>query len=153
MATVLTATGKRQLERELEHLREVRRPAIERVLRASAEDGDVDNAAYLDAHYQYGLVNARLERLTRALDEAEVLADGRLAANGRAELGSRVTVVDDAGLHADYLLVSSLEADPAAGRISAESPVGRALLGLQAGAEVGVLTPAATVRLRVLGVR
>ena len=153
MATVLTAAGKRQLEREFEHLREVKRPEIERVLRASAEDGEIDNAAYLDAHYQYGLVNARLERLARALNDAEVLADRRLTADGRAELGSRVTVVDDAGLHADYQLVSSLEADAAAGRISVESPVGRALLGMRAGAEVGVLTPATTVRLRVLGVR
>jgi transcription elongation factor GreA len=152
-ATMLTAGGARELEEELRHLRNVKRPEIEESIRGAAEDGELDNAAYVDAQYQYGLLTARLERLSRVLAQAEVVADHERPADGSAGLGSRVTVVSDDGSQAEYRLVGSLEANAAAGRISNESPVGRALLGQRPGARVEVATPASVMHLRVVSVQ
>jgi transcription elongation factor GreA len=150
--TMLTAGGKRELEQELRHLQHVKRPEMERLLRGIAEDGELDNAAYLDAQYQYGLVNARVARLAKALSHAQVVADHERPRDGAVGLGSQVKVVSDDGSQAEYKLVGSLEANPAAGRISNESPVGRALLGRRAGDTVEAVTPAAVTRLSILSV-
>ncbi|MFI5269098.1 MAG: GreA/GreB family elongation factor [Chloroflexota bacterium] len=150
--TMLTAGGKRELEDELRHLEGVKRPAIEISIRAAAEDGELDNAAYLDAKYQYGLLNSRVERLSRALALAEVVEDHERPADGSAGLGSRVKVVSNDGSQAEYTLVGSLEAKPAVGRISNESPVGQALLGKRAGATVEVVTPGSVMQLSVVSV-
>ncbi|HLG74713.1 MAG TPA: GreA/GreB family elongation factor [Chloroflexota bacterium] len=151
-ATMLTAAGKRRLEAELQHLRDVQRPEAARLLCEAGEDGELDHPAYVDAQYRFEVLNARTERLARLLARAEVLDDHRGAADGSAGLGSEVTVVDQDGVRSRYTLVSSLEADPAAGRISTDSPVGRALFGQRAGATVAAVTPAATVRLQIVSV-
>jgi transcription elongation factor GreA len=150
-ATILTAEGKRELERELRHLQEVKRPEMETQVRQTAESGEFD-AAYLDAQYRHGLLNERVERLTRALAGATVVEDHHRPADGSVGLGSRVTVIADDDAEIEYTVVASVEADPAAARISNESPVGRALLGQRAGADITVQTPAGVRRLRIVGV-
>jgi transcription elongation factor GreA len=153
VATLLTAAGKRRLEAELQQLRDVIRPEAARLLSEAGEDGELDHPAYVDAQYRFELVNARTERLARLLAGAEVLEDHHRPVDGSAGLGSRVTVVDQDGVQSRYTLVSSPEADPAAGRISTDSPVGRALLGQRAGATVVAVTPSATLRLQVVSVK
>src|SRR5581483_12155445 len=152
-ATVLTAAGKRRLEEELRHLREVQGPEAGRLLREAGEDGELDHPAYVDAQYRCQLINTRAERIARLLARAEVLEDHHRPADGSAGLGSRVTVIDQDGARSEYTLVSSIEANPRAGRISTESPVGRALFGAKPGETVVAATPTATLQLRVLAVR
>ncbi len=148
--TNLTAEGAERLREELRELTEVRRPEVIARIRAAKELGDLkENADYTAAREEQSFLEGRIQALEAHLRDA-VIASAPVAGAG-ADLGSRVTVEVD-GVADTYTLVGTAEADPAAGRVSTVSPVGRALLGAVPGAEVTVHTPRGPVIYRVTAV-
>jgi transcription elongation factor GreA len=149
-AATLTAEGAERLRAELAELIDVRRPAVVARIRSAKELGDLkENADYHAAREEQSFLEGRIQALQAKLRDA-VIAIPPSAGQG-ADLGSSVTVEAD-GLTVTYTLVGSAEAAPSAGRVSVQSPVGRALIGATPGTEVIVETPRGSVLYRVLAV-
>ncbi len=149
--TLLTPDGLARLQAELEMLRtEGRRNAARRIREAKAL-GDVrESGEYEDAKEYQAFIEGRIRELERLLADVQIIETGdRSDAIG---LGSRVRVRDNEGSEETWTIVGSAEADPRQGRISNESPVGKALLGRRAGETVEVETPAGTMRWTILAV-
>jgi transcription elongation factor GreA len=146
----LTAEGAERLRGELAELIDVKRPEIVARIRTAKEHGDLkENAEYHAAREEQSFLEGRIQALQAELRDA-VIATPPSAGQG-ADLGSSVTVEAD-GVTVTYRLVGSAEAAPSAGRVSVQSPVGRALIGSTPGAEVVVETPRGSVLYRVLAV-
>ncbi|MDI7275764.1 MAG: transcription elongation factor GreA [Anaerolineae bacterium] len=144
----LTPDGKRKLESELEHLRTVRRPQVAERIRQAKEGGDImENASYDDAKNEQAFVEGRIMTLQAILRDAVVLTQPE--ESDTVQLGCHVTVRDGEGESYVYHIVGSAEADPQNGRISNESPVGRALLGRRVGEVVTVRAPGGSMRLTI----
>ena len=149
----ITPEGFQRLQRELEELWKVERPRVTREVTAAAELGDrSENAEYIYGKRRLREIDRRIRFLSKRLDELTVVRPEPRQA-GRAWFGARVTVEDDAGKRATYQIVGPDESDPAAGRISLESPLGRALLGREEGDEVHVERPRGRATLAVMAVR
>lgn len=145
----LTPEGLTKLQAELEHLETVRRREVADALKSAAEVGStVDNAEYDEAKREQDTMERRILTLENLLQVAVVIPS-RKRPSGVVEVGSRVVVVEEKGARAEYTIVGSAEADPLHGRISNESPVGRAILGKRVGERVEVRTPAGVVKLTV----
>jgi len=145
----LTAEGRKKLEEELEYLTAVRRPEVADAIREAKMDGDVmENAGYEEAKRQQAFLEGRIRTIEGLLKSA-VLIDSSSSTDS-VTLGSRVTVVE-AGLEPEsYCIVGSAEANPAQGRISNESPLGRALMGHRTGDRVAFQTPGGRVEMEIL---
>jgi transcription elongation factor GreA len=149
----LTAEGKAKLEEELEHLQTVRRQEVAQRIHAAKEGGDVtDNADYDDAKMEQAFVEGRILTITAMLNNATIIDTTPNGSSDGIQLGSRVTVVDNEEFTDTYLIVGSAEARPAEGRISNESPLGRALMGKHVGDEVTVAAPSGLLLYRILNV-
>src|SRR5690554_3771643 len=147
---VLTHDGLNKLEKELEYLKTVRRREVAQRIKQALEFGDItENSEYEDAKNEQGFIEGRILSIEKMLRNARVL-DDREVATDKISLGSQVLLEDlENGEKLQYTIVSSAEADPAARKISDESPVGRALLGKKAGEEVEVTAPAGIIRYRI----
>lgn len=145
----LTREGLTRLEAELEELRTVRRQRVaERIQKATELGGTVDNAEYDDSKNEQAFVEGRILTLERITGSAIIIGE-EAALSGEVKMGGRVTLLNQNGNEEEYTIVGSPEADPAQGRISNESPVGKALLNKRVGDEVEVKTPAGTVTLTI----
>jgi transcription elongation factor GreA len=148
----LTSEGQENLEKELDHLRTVRRKEVaSRIHKASETGGTVDNAEYEEAKNEQAFVEGRIADIERILSDAVVteIKGGRNKKSAAVQFGSSVTVTNDKGVKKLYRVVGSAEAAPIEGKISESSPVGRALMGHKAGDEVDVETPAGVVKLTI----
>jgi transcription elongation factor GreA len=148
----LTAEGIVALTAELGSLKE-QRPRIAADLRDAMADKDFRENAPLDAAREaQGQLEARIRELENTLRHAVAIDDR--ATGDAAQVGSNVVISNLAtGSKLSYLLVSSREARPTAGRLSVESPVGQAIVGRRTGDEVEVQAPSGTVRFRVESVQ
>ena len=147
-AVALTAEGDARLRAELDELTRVKRPQIVARIRTAKEHGDLkENAEYHAAREEQSFLEGRVQAIEARLRSA-VIVDAP-AAGSHVGLGSVVTVDDD-GETVAYTIVGADESDPARGRISSSSPVGRALVGRNTGDEVVVATPAGERRYRIL---
>ncbi|MDE2860241.1 MAG: transcription elongation factor GreA [Chloroflexota bacterium] len=145
----LTREGLTRLEAELDELRTVRRQRVaERIQKATELGGTVDNAEYDDSKNEQAFVEGRILTLERITGSAIIIGE-ETALSGEVKMGGRVTLLNQNGNEEEYTIVGSPEADPAQGRISNESPVGKALLNKRVGDEVQVKTPAGTVTLTI----
>ena len=149
----ISAEGRANAEAELEQLREVRRPEIVQAIKTAREFGDLkENAEYHAAREAQALNEARIRALEHHLATAEV-REGEPAGGGGAAAGSRVSYRDAASRKvSEVSLVHPLEASVAEGKISVESPIGKALLGAHAGEQVSLETPGGTKQLEILEV-
>ena len=148
----LTAEGLAKLESELNHLRTVRRAEIASQIHQAKELADtVDNAEYDDAKNLQAFVEGRILTLERLTKNAVIIAEEH--ATDSVRVGATVTLVTPEGEEEHYTIVGSYEADPVKGRISNESPVGKALLGKSVGDEVQVLAPGGVLQLTVLEIK
>jgi transcription elongation factor GreA len=144
----ITAEGLAKLQAELEYLTTVRRHEVAERIYHAKEAGDItDNAEYEDAKNEQAFLEGRILTLEAMLRHAQIIDENQ--GSEIVTLGSSVTVMDDDGYEETYTIVGSAEADPSQGRISNESPVGRALLGRRVGEEARVLAPAGEVKLRI----
>lgn len=140
----ISAEFKAELERELEHLRNDVRPVIAGRLKLAREGGDItDNSAFEQAKEELARLMGRMAEIEATLREAVIINHQPLTNGKRAkiEIGSVVTVARTDGITRTYTLVSSLEASPADGKISDESPIGKALFGRKRGDKVKVVAP------------
>ena len=145
----LTKEGRAKLEAELEHLRSVKRVGVaDRIQKAKELGGTVDNAEYDDSKNEQAFVEGRILTLERIIDSAILIGD-EASHSDKVNLGAHVTVLNQNKAEEEYTIVGSAEADPGQGRISNESPVGKALLNKKVGEEVNVDTPAGTVTLTI----
>ena len=136
---------------ELKHLTEERRPAIVAAIKAAREEGDLsENAEYHAAREEQGLNEARIRNLETMLARAEVTEP---TGGDVVGIGATVSFRDAAAdTVTEVTLVHRLEADAAAGKLSAESPIARALLGGREGDTVVVTTPGGEKRLEIISV-
>ena len=145
----LTADGRRKLEEELELLTTVRRVEVAGAIREAKMDGDVmENAGYEEAKRQQAFLEGRIRTIEGLLKSAVTIAP-----NGNKDevaLGTRVTVVEVGFDSETYTIVGSAEANPGQGRISNESPLGRALMGRRLGERVTFQSPGGPVEVEIL---
>jgi transcription elongation factor GreA len=119
-------------------------------IKAAKELGDLkENADYASAREEQSFLEGRIKSIEATLRVATVIETPGDALD-RVTLGSTVTVEDDTGAQMTFVVVGSSEADPAAGRISNVSPVGRALIGRSAGDDVAVAAPRGEVHYRIV---
>ncbi|MGH2538536.1 MAG: transcription elongation factor GreA [Candidatus Promineifilaceae bacterium] len=150
----LTKEGLEKIHAELEHLKNERRTELAARLQAAIAQGDLsENADYEYTKQEQAFVEGRIKELEASLRRAEIIDS-----NGRADkvrVGSTVTLLAEAaGAEPEtYFIVGVHEADPANGRISNESPIGRALLGAKVGQTVVAEAPAGQLRLTVKEIR
>lgn len=152
----LTRDGYRKFESELHYLRTVRRSEVAERLRVALEEGGdlVENAEYDDAKNEQAFVEGRIQQLEMLLSRARIIEDA--AASGAIEevqLNSIVTVQEEGAGPETFRIVGPAEADPAAGKISDVSPVGRALLGRRVGDEITISAPDGSFTYRILSIR
>ena len=149
----LTPEGRAKLEAELENLKTVRRSQVAEAIHSAKEEGDImENSAYDEAKNEQAFVEGRIMTIEQMLKNAVRIDETR--ATGVVGIGSVVSVVER-GERGDeeYHIVGSAEADPTKGRISNESPVGRALLGKRVGEEVQVKIPDGVRHLKITEIR
>jgi len=146
---LLTAGGLEKLKRDLERTQARRIEAFER-MKEAAQPGDIeDNPELEQAKEEVARIDDRIYELQEMIGRAQIIS-GRNSSV--AEPGSTIEVEDEEGETITYHLVGAVEADPVAGNISVESPVGRALVGKRAGERVSVQVPAGTVELTIKAV-
>lgn len=138
----ITSDGLQQIHAELENIKTVRREEVAQKLETAIRQGDLkENADYHDAKEEQGFLEARARQLEDMLRRAKVIEKN--GPSNVVHVGSTVTVSEvgyDDELET-YMIVGALEADPTKGRISNESPIGRALLGAKKGSTVNATTP------------
>ena len=145
----VTREGLERLKAELEDLREVRRPQIVAQVAEARSHGDLrENAAYDAARHDQAMNEKRIGELEALLRSAVVMDEGELRDRDAVGIGSTV-VVDFEGDEERYTIVGAIEARPAAGLISNESPIGKALLGKRVGDEVQISVPRGVLRLSI----
>jgi transcription elongation factor GreA len=150
--TYLTAEGARRLEKELADLKGPQRLALSKRLREAIQMGDLsENADYHKAKEDQGFLEGRIQELEYILRNA-IIVEERSGPKELVEVGTRVTVQEHGQDPELFYLVGAKEADPRAGKISHESPIGRALMGHRRGDLVEVDTPSGKLRLKIVKV-
>jgi transcription elongation factor GreA len=148
---LLTKEGLQALEEELEQLVNVRRADVAERIRQARDFGDIaENAEYTEAKNEQSLVEGRIQTLEAMVRNA-VMIEEEKRERGVVAAGAEVKVSSEEG-EETYSIVGAAEADPLNGRISNESPLGRALLGHKAGDEVEWTSPIGTSRVKILSV-
>ncbi len=146
----LTKQGLKELEEELEHLRTVKRAEVADRLKEAIEDYDMeDSTEFHFAKDEQSFVEGRIRTIENMLARVEVIEGGK--SNGKVQLGSKVDVKDGSDTDT-YTIVGTAEANNRERKISDESPLGRALLGHEAGDEVEVKAPAGSFKVKIVDV-
>jgi transcription elongation factor GreA len=146
---LMTRADYEKLETEIEQLETAARSEMAERIKAARELGDLkENAEYHDAKDAQAILETKILRLRDQLTRAQVV---EAESGGDAvAFGSRVEVADrDSGKTTAYTLVSAIDADAGAGKLSVESPVAQALMGARAGDGVQITTPKGTRTLEV----
>ena len=145
----LTTEGLSNLKSEFEELRTLRRQSVaERIQKAKEIGGTVDNAEYDEAKNEQAFIEGRILTLENLINNAIIISQER-GPSDVVNVGSKVTVVNQEGRRYEYTIVGSTEADPAQGKISNVSPIGKALLSKRVGDIAEVSVPAGKIRLEV----
>ena len=137
----MTAEGYRALDDQLKQLKSVERPSVIAAISEAREHGDLsENAEYHAAKERQGHVEAQIAEIEDRVSRAQIIDPASLSGD-RIVFGATVTVLDDDDKPQRYQIVGQTEADVRQGRISYDSPMGRALIGKQVGEEVEVTVP------------
>lgn len=148
---LITQEGLAKLRSELDYLRSVRRPEVaSKIKRAREMGGTENNAEYDDAKNDQAFVEGRILMLENIVRNATIIESP--SSPGVVELGDKVLIQNQDGKIEQFTIVGSTEANPIEGKISNESPVGKALLGRKIGDTVEVSTPAGRLNLLILDV-
>ena len=149
----LTPEGKQKLEEELHHLKTEGREDLAKRLKHAISMGDLsENADYHKAKEDQGFLEGRVQEIEHILHNHEVIDTN--AQFDQASIGATVTIQETGYSPETYYLVGRKEANPREGKISHESPIGKALLGHQVGDEVEVILPNnETIRLKILDIK
>ena len=146
----LTKDKLEEVKEELEYLTTTRRQEVAKLIAEAKAEGDLrENAGYDEAKTQQGFLEGRVRELENVLKYVEIIDDD--TSTSSVSIGSTV-VVEEVGTDFEetYVIVGSMEADPTNGRISNESPIGRALLGKKKGGKIKVDTPGGQINFKVI---
>ena len=148
---LLTKEGLDKLAAELEELRTVRRAEVAERIKYAKDFGDIsENAEYEAAKNEQGMLEGRILTLEMMVRNAVIIEQAEVG--GVVQVGSTVEVKDEFGTQA-FTIVGPAEVDVTSGRISMESPVGKALLGRRIGDKVEVQSPGGVRELKVTALR
>jgi transcription elongation factor GreA len=137
----MLAEGHRKLTDQVRHLKTVERPEVVQAIEDARAHGDLsENAEYHAAKERQGQIEAMIADIEDQLSRAMVIDPATLSGD-KVVFGATVTLIDEDDKKVKYQLVGQVEADAKDGRISYNSPLGRALIGRQKGEEVEVSTP------------
>ncbi|HSH21309.1 MAG TPA: transcription elongation factor GreA [Candidatus Caenarcaniphilales bacterium] len=146
----LSREGLEKLREELDEMVNIRRAEVAARIHEAKEHGDItENAEYEDAKNEQAFVEGRIQSLSALIKNAVMIDENHSTTH--VQIGSTVEVESDDGRER-YMIVGSAEAAPADGRISNESPVGRALLGRKKGEKVVVSVPAGDTTYKIVGI-
>jgi len=151
---LLTKEGYKKIEDELELLKTVTRKEVAERIKEAISFGDIsENAEYDEAKNEQAKVEERILKLENMLRKAKIIKEEDIEADV-VTVGSIVKVMDyDFDEEMEYTIVGSAEADPYDNKISNESPVGSALIGMKKGDEIEVSVPDGTARFKILDIR
>ena len=148
--TGITEEGLRSLEKEHEELKTIRRKEVAEKIKVAQSFGDLsENSEYDEAKNEQAIIEGRIAEIENQLKNVRVLDETELGVEA-VRVGLTVVVREKGKKKTmTYRIVGSTEADPFNGRISDESPVGKALVGHSKGDEIEVETPGGTIKLVV----
>ena len=151
---LLTYEGLQKLESELHNLKVVKRKEVAQKIKEAREQGDLsENAEYDAAKDEQRDIEARIDEIEKILKNAEVVVEEEVDLD-KISVGCRVKILDmEYDEELDYKIVGSTEANSLKGKISNESPVGKALLGAKVGEVVTVETQAGDLNYKVLEIQ
>jgi transcription elongation factor GreA len=152
--TFLTKEGYQKLADELEYLRTTKRLEVANRLHEAMEGGElIENAEYEAAKNEQAFVEGRIQELEMILASARVIDEKSKKEKGDlVQVGSTVTIKEAGSSSEKYTIVGVAEANPREGKISNESPIGKAILNHRAGDEVNVEAPGGTFRVKIVKV-
>jgi transcription elongation factor GreA len=136
----LTKNGLEKMKEEYESLKNIKK-ALTKEERPFPFEGDNLNPEYYIFWEDFDLLQKRLLELEAILHKAKLIALPKKEEQNKVQIGSTVTLEDADGKINEFTILSTFEANPAEGKISAESPVGKALLGHKVGEEVAITSP------------
>ncbi len=153
--TLVTKEGLEKLQKELDELRTKTRGEVAQRLKEAIAMGDLsENSEYDDAKNQQSFVEGRIKELEQQIRTAEIIDSGIKGRKSRVDVGMKVTIeaLED-NVEETVKIVGSTESDPFEGKISNESPVGRALMGAKAGDIVEAEAPSGVVKYKVIKIK
>ncbi len=146
----LTADGAARLRAELAYLKGPARQELSARLRSAIQQGDLsENADYISAKEEQGFLEGRINELERVLSNV-IIIDENVKHREVIDIGAHITIQEGDFPEETYYLVGPKEANPRDGRISHESPIGRALLGHHVGDVVVAETPGGSINLKII---
>ena len=150
--TYLSREGLEKLREELEYLRTVRRhEAAESIQQSRERGGGVGDAEYEESRNELAFTEGRILTLDNLINNAVIIEDS-VGARETIEVGATVTVQNSDGKTFQYTITGSAEADPAQGKISNVSPIGKSLLGKRVNDVTEVAAPSGKIRLEILAI-
>lgn len=149
----LTREGYDRLKSELDQLRKVERPKVVEAIAEARDKGDLsENAEYDAAKEAQRNLEARISRMEMTLSGARILDESRVDTN-KIQILSRVKLLNlNSNREVEYTLVSDHEANLKEGKLSVETPIGRALIGHKKGDKVDVTVPAGIVAFQIVNI-
>ena len=149
--TVLTRKGEQQLKDELNELRSVRRREVAEKIKVALSFGDLsENSEYDEAKNEQGMIESRIAEIEQTLAHAQVIDDEDISTE-KVGIGTTVKILDmDLDEEMEFKMVGTKEADIDSGKMSDESPIGRAIMEREVGDEVDIETHSVAVKMKIL---
>jgi transcription elongation factor GreA len=150
----LTKEGFQKLQEELDHLRTAKRLEVAERLHEAMEGGElIENAEYEAAKNEQAFVEGRIQELDLLLATAHIIEEnGKPKKNDAIQVGTKVTIKEGNFEAESFTIVGAAEANPREGKISNESPIGKAILGHKKDDIVKVETPGGTYNVKIIKV-
>ena len=150
---LMTLEGLKHLESDLEHLKTVRRKEIAGRIKQAIEFGDIsENSEYEDAKNEQAFIEGQILNIESKLKNAKVVDENTVNVDSISEYAHVMVLNVDTKEKMEFQIVGSVEAEPFKGKISNESPVGKAVLGFTVGDIVKVNVPAGKLKLKILSI-
>jgi len=152
--TILTQDGLKKYEEELENLKSVKRREVAERIKIAIGYGDIsENSEYEDAKNEQAFIEGRIITLEKMLRNARIINNDEIDVD-MVSVGCTVTVEDlEFGDHVDYTIVGTAESNPFENKISNESPLGKAILGMKKGTVVEVNVPAGNIQYKIVDIK
>ncbi|MGN0682715.1 MAG: transcription elongation factor GreA [Oscillospiraceae bacterium] len=151
---VLTRKGEQKLKDELNQLRSVTRREVAEKIKVALSFGDLsENSEYDEAKNEQAMVEARIAEIEHTLAHAQIIDDNDISTE-KVGIGTTVKILDmEMDEELEFKMVGTKEADIDSGKMSDESPIGKAILGHAVGEEVEVETPSGVISIKILEIR
>ncbi len=149
----LTKEKLEKIKKELEELTKFKRPDIIAKIKEARALGDLsENAEYHSAREEQGFIEGKIEELSYMIRNAKVV-DENNKAKATVDVGCKVSCSIEGDGKTEFMIVGSAESDPMSGKISNESPIGRALMGKKVGDVVEVAIPAGKAKYKIVSIK